>query len=73
MKPKVVVSLEAAKGDRCVNILRHNESMYSFRECSRDPDLGQGWRYQADAQPEVFATYSKALHAVRNTVTWLRT
>jgi hypothetical protein len=71
MKIKVVVSLETAKGDRCVDILCHDESKFSYRECQRDPDGGRGWRYQAEAEPVVFNSYEQALSAVRGSVGWL--
>ena len=70
MKTKVIVSLVAAEGDRCVNILRHGDAGYSFRECHRD-GAAAGWQYQVEAAPVVFDTYGQALSAVRGQVGWL--
>ena len=70
MKTKVIVSLEAAEGDRCVDILRHEEAGFSYRECRRN-GAAKGWKYQAEVAPVVFETYGQALNAVRGQVGWL--
>ncbi len=71
MTAKVVVSLEAETGDRCVDILRMDEDCYAFRECERNG--GTSWRKMPQRLPEVYPTYVQALAAARSTVDWLRT
>jgi len=69
VKPVVVASLEDDTGDRCVDILRHEDgAFYTYAECRRDPEDTHGWRRLAEAEgdryPSEFAAYNAALRAV---------
>ena len=43
-KPLVLASLEAAGGDRCVDLLDFGGG-FGWVECRRDPEDGHGWRH----------------------------
>jgi hypothetical protein len=72
MKSRVVVSLEADTGDRCVDIL-HNDEGYSYRECRKGAADIQAWKYLADMPTETYASYGQVIQAVRGKVHWLNT
>ncbi|MEJ6397792.1 hypothetical protein [Yoonia sp. 208BN28-4] len=70
MTQKVVVSLEAETGDRCVEFLRIDEDGFAFRECERGADAG--WRKLPQRLPQVYPSYGLALEAAKGEVDWLR-
>lgn len=70
-KPVVVASLEDDTGDRCVDIIRHEDGHFTYAECRRDPEDSHGWRRLSAAQGRSFKTEYAAYVAALNDVAWL--
>ena len=70
MTPLVLVSIEDATGDRCVDILRLSDTEFGFSECRRDPEDSQGWRRLAGITAG-FADARAARAAATCAVGWL--
>lgn len=45
MKRLVVRSIEDWSGQRCVDVRREPEGLFSWAECRRDPEDAHGWRF----------------------------
>ncbi|GAB5448220.1 hypothetical protein [Gymnodinialimonas sp.] len=45
MKPLVVRSIEDWSGQRCVDVRREVDGLFSWAECRRDPEDAHGWRF----------------------------
>ncbi len=70
MKPLVLMSLEDASGDRCVDILRLSDTDFGFSECRRDPEDSRGWRRLAGITAG-FADARAAWASATRAVAWL--
>lgn len=70
MKPLVLMSLEDASGDRCVDILQLSDTDFGFSECRRDPEDSHGWRRLAGITAG-FADAGAARAAATCAVAWL--
>ncbi len=71
MKPLVLVSIEDATGDRCVDIIRLADGQFAYRECRRDPEDAHGWRYLSEADPTGFDSEAAAREAALANVGWM--
>ncbi|ABD56333.1 hypothetical protein [Jannaschia sp. CCS1] len=45
MKRLVVRSIEDWSGQRCVDVRREPDGLFSWAECRRDPEDAHGWRF----------------------------
>ncbi|MEM7178401.1 MAG: hypothetical protein AAGD47_05240 [Pseudomonadota bacterium] len=72
-RPVVMTSLESADGQRCVDLIRHGDKSWAFRECRRDPEDNHGWRPLSAAEPRRYPSETEALAAARESVRWLGT
>lgn len=45
MKPLVLRSIEDWSGQRCVDVRREPDGLFSWAECRRDPEDAHGWRF----------------------------
>ncbi|PWJ16976.1 hypothetical protein [Jannaschia seohaensis] len=69
MKAVVVVSLEDAGGDRCVDLIREGAAWF-WVECRRDPEDAHGWR-RLHPPRGAFPDRAGALADARADVGWL--
>lgn len=68
---KVVRSIEAPGGLRCVDVFVRPDGSWGFEEYRRDPEEGSGWYvigYHADAR---FESEDSAFEAAETEVEWL--
>ena len=70
MKRLVVQSIEDSSGQRCVDVRREVDGLYSWAECRRDPEDAHGWRYLG-LGGRGFASEDAALDAARSDVGWM--
>lgn len=68
-KPLVVLSINDASGDRCVDILDTGNG-FSFVECRRDAEDNHGWRPLAPARGR-FASAAMAREMATKAVGWM--
>lgn len=70
MKPLVVRSVEDWSGQRCVDVRREADGLFSWAECRRDPEDGHGWRFLGFGA-EGFVSEAEALAAATAAVGWM--
>ncbi len=70
MKPLVVRSIEDESGQRCVDLRRHGDGLFSWVECRRDPEDGHGWRVLGPGAGG-FSGEAEALADARACVAWM--
>ncbi len=70
MKPLVVRSVEDWSGQRCVDVRREADGMFSWAECRRDPEDGHGWRHLGLGAGG-FSDEAAALDDARGAVGWM--
>lgn len=70
MKPLVVASIEDWSGQRCVDVRREPDGLFSWAECRRDPEDAHGWRFLGLGEGG-FASEAVALVDAKATVGWM--
>lgn len=70
MKPLVLRSIEDASGQRCIDVRREADGLFSWAECRRDPEDGHGWRFLGFGV-EGFVSEAEALADAKNSVGWM--
>jgi hypothetical protein len=71
MTTRVIRSLHNDEVDRCVDILKHENGTFGFKEFRRDPEDSGRWTLVRD-NPLDYATEEQAIAAARAAVAWLR-
>ncbi|MGB0497701.1 MAG: hypothetical protein ACPGID_05135 [Rubricella sp.] len=71
MRTLVLISVEDATGQRCVDILR-GEQGFGWCECRRDPEDPRGWSRLAPIMWG-FASRRDAVAAARDSTGWMET
>ena len=69
-KPVVQRSIEDWSGQRCVDVRRHADGLFSWAECRRDPEDSHGWRYLG-LGAEGFASEDAAVADAKAKVDWM--
>ena len=72
MTSHVIMSLHNNEVDRCVDILRHEDGTFGFKEFRRDPEDRGGWTLVSYNPQKVYSTEDQAIAAARAAVVWLR-
>jgi hypothetical protein len=72
MTSHVIRSLHNNEVDRCVDILRHEDGTFGFKEFRRDPEDRGGWTLVSYNPRKVYSTEDQAIAAARAAVVWLR-
>ena len=72
MASNVVTSLHNDDVDRCVDIVRHPDGTFGFKEFRRDPEDSGGWTLIAYNPRAAYASEGEAIAAARAAVAWLR-
>jgi hypothetical protein len=72
MTTRVIRSLHNAEVDRCVDILRHEDGTFGFKEFRRDPEDCGGWTLVSYNPLRFYSTEEEAVAAARAAVVWLR-
>jgi len=70
-KPKVLRSIEADDGVRCVDLFQRPDGSYGFEEYRRDGEDPRGWYRSGSHGARRFATMAAALEQARAAVPWL--
>lgn len=70
--PRAVLSLHNDEVDRCVDIIRHVDGTFGFKEFRRDPEDRGGWTLVSYNPNAVFGGQEDAIAAARAVVAWLR-
>jgi hypothetical protein len=71
MTTRVVRSLHNDEVDRCVDILKHADGTFSFKEFRRDPEDGGGWTLVSYNPRGIYSTEEAAISAARVSAAWL--
>ncbi|QBY01127.1 hypothetical protein E2K80_10650 [Rhodophyticola sp. CCM32] len=69
MSPVVILSINDASGQRCVDFLKDGAGVF-WSDCRRDPEDAHGWR-RLDAPHGPYADKPAALDVARGSVGWL--
>jgi hypothetical protein len=72
MTTRVVRSLHNDEVDRCVDIVKHENGTFAFKEFRRDPEDRGGWTLVGYNPQRTYATEEEAVAAARGAVAWLR-
>jgi hypothetical protein len=72
MATRVIRSLHNAEVDRCVDIVKHEDGTFGFKEFRRDPEDRGGWTLVAYNSQRTFSTENEAIAAARTAVVWLQ-
>ena len=72
MTMRVIRSLHNDAVDRCVDILKHADGTFGFKEFRRDPEDRGGWTLVGYNPRRVYSTEEQAIAAARAAVVWLR-
>jgi hypothetical protein len=72
MTTRVVRSLHNDEVDRCVDILRHEDGTFGFKEFRRDPEDRGGWTLVSYNPQRIYASEAAAMAAAKAAVVWLR-
>jgi hypothetical protein len=70
MTTRVIRSLHNDEVDRCVDVLKHEDGTFGFKEFRRDPEDSGRWTLVRD-NPRKYPTEEQAIAAARATVAWL--
>lgn len=70
-RPRVVRSINAPAGDRCVDLFLRADRSYGFEEYRRDPEDPRGWYPVGHFAGQTFAWEDEALVAARRAIPWL--
>lgn len=69
---KVLKSIEADDGIRCVDIFIRPDKSFGFEEFRRDPEDGRGWYPIGMHATTSYETQADAMHHAEISVNWLR-
>ena len=69
---RVIRSLHNTEVDRCVDILRHEDGTFAFKEFRRDPEDRGGWTLVGYNPRKFYPTEEEAIAAAQAAVAWLR-
>ncbi|MFZ1101871.1 MAG: hypothetical protein WAN86_03195 [Hyphomicrobiaceae bacterium] len=72
MTTRAIKSLHNAEIDRCVNIIKHEDGTFGFKEFRRDPEDRGGWTLVSYNPQRIYSTEEEAAAAARAAVVWLR-
>jgi len=72
MTTRAIRSLHNDTVDRCVDIIRHEDGTFGFKEFRRDPEDRGGWTLVGYNPRRVYSTEEEAVAAARAAVVWLR-
>ena len=72
MTTRAIKSLHNAEIDRCVDIIKHEDGTFGFKEFRRDPEDRGGWTLVGYNPRGIYATEEEAVAAARAAVVWLR-
>jgi len=72
MTVRVTRSLHNDTVDRCVDIIRHEDGTFGFKEFRRDPEDRGGWTLVGYNPHRLYATEERAIAAAKASVGWLR-
>jgi hypothetical protein len=72
MASGVVTSLHNDDVDRCVDIIKHADGSFGFKEFRRDPEDSGGWTLIAFNPRARYASAAEAIAAATTLVAWLR-
>lgn len=70
MKALVLRSIEDWSGQRCVDVRREADGLFSWAECRRDPEDGHGWRFLGFGM-DGFVSEAEALADAKGAVGWM--
>lgn len=70
LKPLVVRSIEDWSGQRCVDVRREVDGLFSWAECRRDPEDAHRWRHLGFGE-QGFASEGEALADAVKSVGWM--
>lgn len=70
MKVLVVRSIEDWSGQRCVDVRREVDGLFSWAECRRDPEDGHGWRHLGIGAGG-FVSEAVATEDAKRSVAWM--
>jgi hypothetical protein len=72
MTTRVIRSLHNDAVDRCVDILKHEDGTFGFKEFRRDPEDRGGWTLVSYDPQRIYSTKEEAVAAAKAAVLWLR-
>jgi hypothetical protein len=72
MTTRVIRSLHNDEGDRCVDIVKHADGTFGFKEFRRDPEDRGGWTLVGCNPQRIYSTGEEAIAAAKAVVAWLR-
>jgi hypothetical protein len=72
MTTRAIKSLHNAELDRCVDIIKHEDGTFGFKEFRRDPEDGGGWTLVSCHARRLYSTEGEAVAAASAAVAWLR-
>lgn len=72
MTTRAIKSLHNAEIDRCVDIIKHEDGTFGFKEFRRDPEDRGGWTLVSYNPQRIYSTEEEAVAAARAAVVWLR-
>jgi len=72
MPDKVLLSLENAYGDYCIDVFAREDGTFGFEECRRDPEDGTTWHSLHRYSGQVFGSQEEALARAKACVPWLQ-
>jgi hypothetical protein len=72
MTTRVIRSLHNGEVDRCVDVLKHEDGTFGFKEFRRDPEDQGGWTLVSYNPQWVYSTEAEAIAAAKAAVIWLR-
>ncbi len=72
MTTRVVRSLHNDEVDRCVDIVKHEDGTFRFKEFRRDPEDRGGWTLVSYNPQRIYASEAEAVAAAKAAVVWLR-
>ena len=70
-KPRVVRSIEAIDGLRCVDVFARSDGSFGFEEYRRDPEDRSGWRPVGGFVALRYGSYGDALKRAQASIHWL--
>jgi hypothetical protein len=71
MTTRVIRSLHNDEVNRCVDILKHADGTFGFKEFRRDPEDRGGWTLIGYNPQRIYPTEDEAVAAAKAAVVWL--
>jgi hypothetical protein len=72
MTSRAISSLHNDEVDRCVDIIRHVDGTFGFKEFRRDPEDRGGWTLVSYNPQKLYSSEGEAVAAAKAAVAWLR-